>query len=364
MRRSMALGPGLALAALILLCVPAAAQMTAGAISLQIAPSARADAMGTAYTALANDSYATWWNPAGLGFLGEGLDSTEPTSGSKSVAVTFSKLVPDFFDDVYYSYAVYSQKLGDWSGFGVSVPFITYGDIPITVAEGDVGKPIGTHTPAEFAFVFGYGTRLRENIGVGASVKVYRSNLAPPILDEGINLPDGATGTTFAADLGLLYKSARLPYVTLKGGFPWLDFHATRQLPVALGAAMLNLGPDITFVKARESSPLPRVLKLGAAATLYRAGNSALIGAFDFTKPVVELRDEPIFGGGLEYAFAWGESGNIALRAGYYSEREGDIQDPTFGMGIDWKGFRYDFVSFPQSRVLDYVTRHSIQFGW
>lgn len=344
MRRSLALGPGLVLIALILTCVPAAAQMTAGAISLQIAPSARADAMGTAYTALANDGYATWWNPAGLGFLGEELGSTEPLPSAKGVAVTFSKLVPDFFDDVYYSYAVYSQKLGDWSGFGVSVPFITYGDIPITVEEGDGGRQIDTHTPAEFAAVFGYGTRLRSNIGVGASVKIYRSDLAPPVLDPTINLPEGATGTTFAADLGFLYRS--------------------KTLPLAIGAAMLNLGPDITFVKARESSPLPRVLKIGTAYTLYTKGSSVLIGAFDFTKPFVEFRDEPILGGGLEYAFAWGQSGSIALRAGYYSEKEGDIQDPTFGLGIGWKGFRYDFVSFPQSSVLDYVTRHSIQFSW
>jgi hypothetical protein len=344
MRRRMALGPGLVLVALILLCGPAAAQMTAGAISLQIAPSARADAMGTAYTALANDGYATWWNPAGLAFLGEELGSVEPVPSAKGVAVTFSKLVPDFFDDVYYSYAVYSQKIGDWSGFGVSVPFITYGDIPITVEEGDGGRQIDTHTPAEFAAVFGYGTRLRQNIGVGASVKIYRSDLAPPVLDPTINLPEGATGTTFAVDLGFLYRM--------------------NNLPLAFGAAMLNLGPDITFVKARESSPLPRVLKVGAAYTVYSKGNSTVIGAFDVTKPFVELRDDPILGGGLEYAFAWGQSGSIALRAGYYSEKEGDIQDPTFGLGIGWKGFRYDFVSFPQSSVLDYVTRHSIQFVW
>jgi hypothetical protein len=346
MRRSLALGPGLVLFALLVTCVPAAAQMTAGAISLQIAPGARADAMGTAYTAVANDAYATWWNPAGLGFLGEDLGSSEPLPRGRCAAVTFSKLVPDFFDDVYYSYATYAQKLGQWSGFGISVPFITYGDIPIVKAAegGGSGIEIGTHTPAEFAAVFGYGTRLRSNIGVGASVKVYRADLAPAVLDPGIDLPEGATGTTFAADLGFLYRSS--------------------TMPLALGAAMLNLGPDITFVKARESSPLPRVLKMGAAYTLVTRGSSSVLGALDVTKPFVELRDELIYGGGLEYAFAWGQSGNIALRVGYYSEKEGDIQDPTFGIGIGWKGFRYDFVSFPQSSVLDYVTRHSIQFSW
>jgi len=344
MRNSKIVGPGLALLSLALVCGSAGAQITAGAISLQIAPSARADGMGTAFTALADDPYATWWNPAGLAFLGSGLGSRTESGGSKGVAITFSRLVPDLFDDVYYSYAVYSQKLGDWSGFGVSAPFITYGEIPIMVDQGDGGLQIGTHTPSEFAFAFGYGTRLRKGLGVGATVKVYRSDLAPKILDPSINLPEGATGTTFATDIGFLYQSG--------------------SLPLALGASMLNLGPDITYVKARESSPLPRVLKIGAAYMLYEKGSSTVVGAMDVTKPFVELRDEPIYGAGLEYAFAWGGSGNIAIRLGYYSEKEGDIQDPTFGIGIGWKGFRYDYASFPQSSVLDYVSRHSIQFVW
>jgi hypothetical protein len=346
MRRMMAHGPGLAIVALAVLCGPAAAQITAGAISLQIAPSARADGMGTAYTALAYDAYATWWNPAGLAFLGEGLRATEARASGKSVGVTFSKLVPDFFDDVYYSYATYAQKLGPWSGFGISVPFITYGEIPIVKQDegGQGGVQIGTHTPAEFAAVFGYGTRLRDNMGVGASVKVYRSDLAPQISDPSFDLSEGATGTTFAADLGFLYRSG--------------------SLPLSLGAAMLNLGPDITYVKAKESSPMPRVMKLGAAYEIYSKGSSMLLGAVDFTKPFVALKDNPIMGGGLEYNLAWGATGAIALRAGYYSEKDGDIQDPTFGLGLSWKGFQYDFVSFPQSSVLDYVTRHSIQFSW
>ena len=348
MMRRMPLGPGLAVLVLAVFSAPAAAQMTAGAISLQIAPSARADAMGTAYTAIAYDAYATWWNPAGLAFLGETLGPGEAMPSHRSVAVTFSKLVPDFFDDVYYSYATYAQKLGPWSGFGVSVPFITYGEIPIVkeAAGGGSGVQIGTHTPAEFSAVFGYGIRPFEghNIGVGASVKVYRSDLAPDINDPSFDLEGGATGTTFAADLGFLYRS--------------------KSLPLALGAAMLNLGPDITYVKARESSPMPRVLKVGAAYEVYSQGNSTVLGAMDVTKPFVELQDEIIYGAGFEYLFNWGSSGNIALRAGYYSEKEGDIQDPTFGLGISWMGFRYDFVSFPQSSVLDYVTRHSLQFSW
>jgi long-subunit fatty acid transport protein len=47
----------------------AQAQSTAGAQSLLITPGARADAMGRAYVAVADDATATWWNPAALAFL-------------------------------------------------------------------------------------------------------------------------------------------------------------------------------------------------------------------------------------------------------------------------------------------------------
>ena len=41
------------------------------ALSLAIPPTARANAMGEAYVAIADESSAAWWNPAGLGFLAE-----------------------------------------------------------------------------------------------------------------------------------------------------------------------------------------------------------------------------------------------------------------------------------------------------
>ena len=41
----------------------------AGALFLLISPGARAGGMGEAQVAVANDAYASYWNPAGLAFL-------------------------------------------------------------------------------------------------------------------------------------------------------------------------------------------------------------------------------------------------------------------------------------------------------
>ena len=60
---------GVLLSIMIALYSPTLAQSEAGAIFLLIAPGARAGGMGEAQTAVANDAYASYWNPAGLGFL-------------------------------------------------------------------------------------------------------------------------------------------------------------------------------------------------------------------------------------------------------------------------------------------------------
>jgi len=48
---------------------PVSGQSEAGAVFLLISPGARAGGMGEAQVAVANDVYASYWNPAGLAFL-------------------------------------------------------------------------------------------------------------------------------------------------------------------------------------------------------------------------------------------------------------------------------------------------------
>ena len=63
------------------------------ALFLLISPSARAGGMGEAQVALANDSYATYWNPAGLGFQ-EGYE----------ISGMHVNWLPGLVDDMYYDF--------------------------------------------------------------------------------------------------------------------------------------------------------------------------------------------------------------------------------------------------------------------
>ena len=60
---------GIVLSLVIALINPVIAQSEAGAIFLLLSPGARAGGMGEANVAVADDAYASYWNPAGLGFL-------------------------------------------------------------------------------------------------------------------------------------------------------------------------------------------------------------------------------------------------------------------------------------------------------
>ena len=81
-------------AALLIISSPSIkGQSDAGAIFLLISPGARAGGMGEAQVAVANDAYASYWNPAGLAFQ----------EGSE-LAVMHVNWLPSLADDMYYEF--------------------------------------------------------------------------------------------------------------------------------------------------------------------------------------------------------------------------------------------------------------------
>src|SRR6187431_2044263 len=76
------------------------AQSEAGAASLQIEPSARANGMGKAQVGIVDDATASWWNPAALAFMDD-----------RQVTLMHSQLVPGLADDVFYEFFGYASKI-------------------------------------------------------------------------------------------------------------------------------------------------------------------------------------------------------------------------------------------------------------
>ena len=296
------------------------AQAEAGAQSLLIAPGARSDGMGRAYVAVANDANAVWWNPGALAF----------TTGH-DISSMYTKLVPDLADDVFFSYTAYAQHVEGWGGLGFSLGYLSYGK---SVATDVDGNELGTFTSYELAPTLAYGTELMKDMGFGVALKLVRVDLAPA--DKTQDRAAGR-GTTFAADIGGLYK---LP-----------------NIKSSVGLTLQNLGPNIAYIDQDQSDPLGRNVKLGVAVTPFETELYRVLLAADVNKSLLS-NGAWIENGGGEFEF----NRLLSLRAGYIYDPRGTVKDLTYGLGLNYHGIRIDYASVPQSQFLARVNRFSASY--
>ena len=102
---------------MVLSCLTPAIGSEAGAIFLLISPGARAGGMGEANVAVADDAYASYWNPAGLGFL----------KGEELSLMYVPEWLPGFnLDDMYYSFAAYRKSFPYLGTIGGHIIFFRF----------------------------------------------------------------------------------------------------------------------------------------------------------------------------------------------------------------------------------------------
>ena len=307
-----------ALAALAVMAVAGNAFAQGTGRSLDIQPGARQNGFGSAGVALAEDATGvTWWNPAALGFVNK-----------SAVELTYAQLVPGLADDVSYNFATFVRPLEGWGAFGVGLVFLTYGTSQETDQQGNV---IGEFTSNEVSPALYYGTKLLPDFSVGAALKYIRIQLAPE--------KNNGVGQTFAVDVAGLY---RIPAAKLN-----------------FGVNVQNIGPSVTFLNEDEKSPLSRNLRLGAAweATASKEFRVLVVGDFNQSLVTNKFRT---YNGGVELKY----TDKIAGRVGYYDDPLGDIQDLTYGLGIEWKGLSLDYASIPQAKDSGLPNVNKITLGY
>ena len=288
--------------------------------SLDIQPGGRQNGMGAAGVALVGDATgATWWNPAGLGFVER-----------SAIQVTYAQLVPGLASDVSYNYGTYVHPIKGIGAIGMGIVFLNYG-----TSEGtdNSGNPTGTFGSNEFSPAFYGGFRILPDLSIGASIKWIRIQLAPD--------SKSGIGTTFGFDIAGLY---RIPVAKL-----------------SLGANIQNMGPSVTFINEDQASPLSRNVKVGTAWEAVAGKQFSVIFAGDFNQSLVSGSEEfRTYHGGAEVSYA----SQIAGRLGYYHDPLGDIGDITFGIGFVWKSLQLDYASIPQAKDsgLDNVSKISLGY--
>ncbi len=307
----------------------AAAVSQAGAISLTFPIGARYNALGESGTALSTDITAMWWNVGGFAFAADG-------GRRHGFHFMDTKLVPDLADDVRLDFLGYGQYVNGWGMLGIYVNYLNNGEQTRT-DEG--GNELGTFSSYEFAVGLAYGVKVTSNLGVGVGVKYFRNELAP---DEVTQDRGSGTGSTWAVDLGLHYRITD---------------------SIRLGTQLSNWGPDITFIDADQSDPMPLSWRVGLSWKLYQSQYMGFLLVGDYLNSLVSEDNTQIFGVGLE----WNYSESLFVRLGYKDDSEGEIQDYTWGLGVDltrWTGqaITVDYASVPQAKDLDRVNRISLGF--
>lgn len=312
----------------------------AGAIHLTFPIGARYNALGESGTALSADVASTWWNPGGFAFAADDGNDWD-------IEVMQSPLAAGLADDVNLYWLGLGTYIDGWGMFGGSITYLDQGQ-QLSQGTNDSGDPLAegqSFSSYEFSLALSWGFKFTENWGGGLNVKYIRIDLAPASVTQDLGSAGGAgNAQSIALDLGVRGQ-------LLKG--------------LWFGASMANLGPDLTFIDADQSDPLPLTMRTGLAYDFYNSSVSRITGTTDAAFSLVSEDDTKVFSGGVEWAY----SELLFIWGGYKYDNEGDIKDYTAGAGVDfarWVGkpLRFGYASVPQASGLDRVNRFSLGYSW
>ncbi len=288
---------------------------TTGANFLKIGVG-RASGMGDAFTALADDASAVYFNPAGLANV------------NRQAQINYAK----WFADISHNFLVVVLPVNNFGTVAFTANALTMGDIEVTTVDDPktparedegTGLKVGAN---DLAFSLSYARIITDKLSFGLSVKAIQQT----IWDM------GASAVGF--DMGLFYNT----------GFKSLR----------LGAAVANYGTQLAFSgphldynfawpdsgpKQLQGSykttpvPLPTMFRFGVAMDLLNTGTNRLTTAIDIVHPSDINETVNI---GLEYGLA----NMFFLRGGYilnvdqnYHQKLGDLTGLCAGLGVKGK---------------------------
>jgi len=351
----------LVVSAALLLFLSSSSAARSTARGLDIDGSAISSGMGGASAAVFWSAEPNYWaNPALLGYY-RGVRYQR----------AWSQLVPGLASDVFLE----SNR-------------VTLGACGVGVEVGrgqlDYGKSIVVEEGEEIIGVYDDYEKVRLE-AVGVSLAGLADGLAPGSrlagLGRDFDLAFGIARKSVQMHLGVYVPEVSGPCydvgVLARAGY---DFGGpvSGLLPIrmdaAFGAAVLNAN-DVTF-RFMEEVPPSRLRRLGGSLRLAvgrPAGWSGLLRGLDplisiggaWDAEHVQAGDDDSHGYDVTHVGAEITLLNVlSARVGHVTDREGDIEDLAWGVGVGLPiagvaGIRFDYAEYPQSTDLPRVIRHT-----
>ena len=257
---------------------------------LMIGHGARAASLGGAYTAMASEATAAYWNPAGL----TGLEGTEVTFGHFA-----------WFQDITVEQASFGFPLSDRFSGALSATYVSYG----TIQGYDLtGQPSDDVVAYDWNGGISLAAAISDRFSIGLTGRYINQRL------------DDVSASAFAGDFGVRYSDESF----------------------AIGATVVNLGSDMKFYQASEK--LPAAARLGV---MFRPFSETVATSLE-----VEQRfyGDLYIRQGLEFGF----DETYFLRAGfdYLPAQDGRslASGITAGAGLSLSFVEFDYAFTPNDQ--------------
>lgn len=294
-------------------------------LSIGIGP--RANALGGAYSSIADDASAMYWNPAGIANV-----STFQT------IFTYTKM----FADINVNYVGIVIPAGGFGTLGFSVTALNFGEMDVTTEY----FPDGTgerFNAGSYAFALSFARYITNNFTVGLNIKYIREDI----------FNSSAQGLGF--DIGTIFLT---PFYGIRFASSISNYGSKMQM--SGDDLLIRHDPDpqragnnqtIDAYYATEQFELPLRLQIGLSRDFELVEGNRLTLAIDATHP--NDNNQSVNVGGELSLF----NNLLSLRGGYKGLFLKDTQEGlTFGAGIRYDGMKFFSISVDYSyQKLEYL---------
>lgn len=316
-----------------------------GAPFLGIVTDARSGAMGETGVATTGDVFSQFHNSSKYLFLDD---------ETKGLGISYVPQYVGYANDIFLANAVYYHQLDDRSALSGSLTYSSFGKMEMEEKIGSQFVHLGSFYPNEFAVDLSYGLRFNEYFGMAVTGRYIRSDISDNRMNPSLELK---SANAIAADISGFYSSA---------------FDLEKYI-WTFGFSLKNVGSKLEYSsETGYELPLPTSLKIGGGYQISTGENDqisiylealkflvpsiddqgnlsnqkALTGIFnsfgDATGGVSEELKEIIFNLGGEYDF--NEIFKFRMGYIYQNQGKGSNNHLTFGTGIQWERFLFDFA--------------------
>lgn len=283
---------------------------TTAAKFLSIGVGPRGNSMGAAFSAVANDASAMYWNPAGIAHLNENQGM-----------FSYSKL----FADIYLNYFGIVLNSGDLGNFGVNITSLNMGEMEVTTEN----YPEGTgekFSAGSFALGVSYARFITEDFIVGVNIKYIREDIF------------NSSANGFGVDIGTIFTT---PLWGIKIASSITNFGTKmritgQDLLVRFDQDQQRSGSNETMdaYLSTDEFELPLKLQIGLTKDFAIMENNRLTIAVDGNHP---NDNHQYVNAGAELALF---NEIVSIRGGYKSLFLDESQEGlTLGVGIKYSGF-------------------------